>query len=77
MFDFGAILDNTILTLNEILELARKLSKIETKVSLVEFINTKVKPLNDETVYLDEKEQNYLLFNEIKTKVLQSIKELI
>ena len=76
LFDFGAILDNDVLTINEILELAKKLTKIENKESLIKCINSKVQPLNDETVYLDEKEQSYLSFNEIQTKVLQSINNL-
>ena len=76
LFDFGAILDNDVLTINEILELAKKLTKIENKESLIKCINSKVQPLNDETVYLDEKEQSYLSFNEIQMKVLQSINNL-
>ncbi len=76
LFDFGAILDNDVLTIDEILELAKKLTKIETKESLIKYINIKVQPLNDETVYLDEKEQSNLSFSEIQTKVLQSINNL-
>jgi len=76
LFDFGAILDNNVLTIDEILELAKKLTKIENKESLIKYISTKVQPLNDETVYLDEKEQSCLSFSEIKTKVLQSINHL-
>lgn len=73
LFDFGAILDNDALTIDEILYLAKKLTKVETKESLIKYINTKVQPLNDETVYLDEKEQSCLSFSEIQTKVLESI----
>ena len=73
LFDFGAILDNDVLTMDEILKIARKLTKIETKESLVKFINTKIQPLNDETVYLDEKEESHLSFSDIKTKVLKVI----
>ncbi|MCW8895021.1 nucleotidyl transferase AbiEii/AbiGii toxin family protein [Sulfurimonas sp.] len=76
LFDFGAILDNNVLSIDEILEIAKKLTQLETKESLVEFIDTKVQPLNDETVYLDEKEQSHLSFNEIKTRVLQLINRL-
>ena len=73
LFDFGAILDNNILSIDEILQIAKKLTKIDTKMSLVEFINSKTQPLNDEIVYLDEKEQSNLSFSEIRTKVLESI----
>ncbi len=76
LFDFGAILDNDVLSIDEILKIAKKLTKIETKESLVSYINAKVQPLNDETVYLDEKEQSHLSFTEIKTRVLQSISRL-
>lgn len=76
LFDFGAILDNDVLTMDEIIEIAKKLTKIETKESLIKFINTKVQPLNDETVYLDEIEQSHLSFSKIKTKVLESIHKL-
>jgi len=64
---------NDILTIDEILELAKKLTNIETKELLIKYIKTKVQPLNDETVYLDEKEQSFLSFREIQTKVLESI----
>ena len=73
LFDFGAILDNDIMTIDEILYIAKKLTKVETKESLIKFLDTKVQPLNDETVYLDEKEQSHLSFNEIKIRVLKSI----
>jgi len=73
LFDFGAILDNDVLSIDEILKIAKKLTKIETKESLVSYINAKVQPLNDETVYLDEKEQSHLSFSDIKTKVLKVI----
>lgn len=76
LFDFGAILDSDILTIDEILELVKKLTKIETKESLIKYINTKTQPLNDETVYLNEEEQSYLSFSEIQTKVLESINRL-
>jgi predicted nucleotidyltransferase component of viral defense system len=76
LFDFGAILDNDILTMDEILVLAKKLTKAETKESLIKYINTKVQSLNDETVYLDEKEQSHLSFDEIQRRVLQSINRL-
>ena len=35
-----------------------------------------IKTLNDETVYLDEKEQSYLSFSEIKMKVIGLINRL-
>ena len=76
LFDFGAILDNDVLTMDEILDIAKKLTTIEAKESLIEYINSKVKPLNDETVYLDEKEQSHLSFTEIKTRILQLINSL-
>jgi len=74
LFDFGAILDNNILSIDEILDISIKLSKVDSEVSLVEYISNKEEPLNDETVYLDEKEQSNLSFIEIKTKVIESMK---
>lgn len=71
LFDFGAILDNDVLTIDEVLDIAQKLTKIETKQMLIKFISIKKQALNDETVYLDEKEQSHLSFIEIKHRVLQ------
>jgi predicted nucleotidyltransferase component of viral defense system len=76
LFDFGAILDNNVLSINEILDIAKKLTKIESKESLIKYIKDKVKPLNDETVYIDEKEQFHLSFDKIQTQVIKSINKL-
>ena len=77
LFDFIAILDNEILTLEEILDITLKTSDIRSAEELYTFIESKKEPLNDETVYLSESNSINLLFNEIKNKCLFKLKNVI
>ena len=77
LFDFIAILDNKILTLEEILDITLKTSNIKSAEELYIFIESKKEPLNDETVYLSEKNSINLLFNEIKNECLLKLKNII
>ncbi len=75
LFDFIAILDNHILTLNEILDITKKTSDINSSEELYNFIKSKKEPLNDETVYLSEKDSINLHFDEIKDECLLKLKD--
>ena len=77
LFDFIAILDHEILTLKEILDISLKTSNINNGKELYTFIESKKEPLNDETVYLSEKESINLLFSEIRQKCLSRLKNFL
>ena len=77
LFDFIAILDNEILTLEEILDITLKTSNIKSAEELYTFIESKKEPLTDETVYLSESNSINLLFNEIKSECLFKLKNKI
>lgn len=77
LFDFIAILDHEILTLKEILDISVKTSNINNAKELYTFIESKKEPLNDETVYLSEKESINLLFSEIRQKCLSQLKNFL
>ena len=77
LFDFRAILDSEVLTLEEILDITFKTSNIKSAEELYTFIESKEEPLNDETVYLSEKNSINLLFSEIKNESLLKLKKII
>ena len=77
LFDFITIVDNNILTLEEILDITLKTSNIKSAEELYTFIESKKEPLNDETVYLSEKNSINLLFNEIKAECLLKLKNIL
>lgn len=59
LFDFGAILENRLISFDDILLIAKELKNISSK--------------DDETVYLDEKNRVNLSFGEIKKDVIKKI----
>jgi len=77
LFDFGAILEHNVLSINEIVEL---FSKIDSKIVIVDdvinFIKSKNEPKDDEAVYLSEKDRIDLNFEEIKEEVIHDLKGL-
>jgi len=75
LFDFIAILDNHILTLDEILDITKKTCAVNNAKELYSFIKSKEEPLNDETVYLSENNSINLHFNEIKNKCLLKLQD--
>ena len=77
LFDFIIILDHEILTLKEILDISIKTSNINNAKELYTFIESKKEPLNDEMVYLSEKESINLLFSEIRQKCLSQLKNFL
>ncbi len=77
LFDFGIIIDKGVLTQQEILTIANQTKDISSMKMLYDFINSKDEPKEDEAVYLSEDTPINLSFNEIKNKVLSSIKLLL
>lgn len=74
LFDFGSILEHSILVMDEIIELFEKLdSKISSKNELINFIKSKKEPIDDEAVYLSENHRVDLNFEEIKNKVIGNL----
>jgi len=77
LFDFGAILKNNVFDTNELIEL---FNKLDNKINLVEdianFIKNKKELKDDEAVYISESDRVDLSFEEIKNKVVDSIKLL-
>ena len=74
LFDFGAVLEHEVLSLNEMIEVARKTNKIHTQEELYTFLETKKEPRDDESVYLSEGGSEVLSFYEIKEEVLEKLK---
>ena len=73
LFDFGAILENDILTIQEIIDIASQVSSIKTHSELYNFIKQKKEPLDDESVYLSEDSGLNLTFNDIKIETLKRL----
>lgn len=73
LFDFGSILDNDIMTINEILYIAKESKNINSKENLINFISNKKEAKNDETVYLNETNRLDLSFEDIKQQVLSKL----
>ena len=73
LFDFGSILDNDIMTINEILYIAKESKNINSKENLINFISNKKEAKNDEAVYLDETNRLDLSFEDIKQQVLNKL----
>lgn len=73
LFDFGVILKHNILTQDEMIDLFSKVdSKITSTNNIINFINSKKEPKDDEAVYLSEYDRIDLTFDEIKEKVLKN-----
>lgn len=77
LFDFKVVLEKSILSIQEILDISSQTKvKLTTVESLYTFIEKLEKPKDDEVVYLDEDEPINLTFEEIKMDTLASIKRL-
>lgn len=74
LFDFGTILENNILTTEEIIDIVNKVRNIKTIAELYSFIEQKKEPLDDESVYLSEDSDTNLTFNDIKFETLKGLK---
>lgn len=77
LFDFGAILEHNVLSIDETVTLFSKIdSKIVSVDKVVTFINAKHEPKDDEAVYLSEMRRINLNFEEIKEHVIRALKGL-
>ena len=76
LFDFGAILENGILTSQEIIDITSETNVIKTPSELYAFIEQKKEPLQDESVYLSEKNGDNLTFDAIKLQTLKRLKNM-
>lgn len=75
LFDFGALLEHKVLALDEIISLFSKInSSITSRSDLINFIQAKKEPQDDEAVYLNETNRVDLTFEEIKQQVIHKIK---
>ena len=76
LFDFGAILEHSILSKDEIIKLFITVNtKITSMEDVVVFIKSKKEPQEDETVYLSENNRINLGFEEIKNNVIKCLLE--
>ena len=75
LFDFKVMLEENILTADEILEITIQTKyQLETMDSLYTFIENIEEPKDDEVVYLDEEQPINLSFEEIKLGTLEVLK---
>ena len=74
LFDFHIILKKNILDANEILYVCTKTKQIDSLDSLHTFLENKIEPKDDESVYLDENKPINLSFDEIKKETLLALK---
>ncbi|MDO8454407.1 MAG: nucleotidyl transferase AbiEii/AbiGii toxin family protein [Sulfurimonas sp.] len=75
LFDFGAMLEHNILSMEEIIDLFSKVdSKLVSANDIIHFIKLKKEPKDDEAVYLSEKVRIHLTFDEIKNHVIKILK---
>jgi len=74
LFDFGAILENSIFNKDELVDIFSKVdSKIISIDDIINFIKTKTEPKDDEAVYLSEHNRIDLSFEEIKNRVINQL----
>lgn len=77
LFDFGAILEHNVLSIDEIVALFLKIdSKIVSVDDIISFIKSKNEPQDDEAVYLSERDRIDLNFEKIKEQVIRALKGL-
>jgi predicted nucleotidyltransferase component of viral defense system len=74
LFDFGSILEKNIISIDEILFVAKESKNINSKEDLINFISNKQESRNDEAVYLSESNRLDLSFEDIKQNVLNKLK---
>ena len=71
LFDFGSIIRNEILTLDEIISISSELKFLSSKAQIIDFLSKKKESKDDESVYLNEKDRLNLSFDEIKEKTIK------
>lgn len=74
LFDFGAILEHNILSADEIIELFSKVDdKLNSLDNIINFIDGKTEPHDDEAVYLSETDKINLTFKKVQNSVIKSL----
>jgi predicted nucleotidyltransferase component of viral defense system len=74
LFDFGSVLENNILSKDELVDLFSRVdSKIATVENIVSFIKLKKETKDDEAVYLSESDRVDFNFEEIQEQVIVSL----
>lgn len=77
LFDFGAMLEHNVLSMDEIIDLFSKVdSKLVSANDIIHFIKSKKEPKDDEAVYLSENNRIDLSFKDIKKRVIGALKVL-
>lgn len=71
LFDFSSIIENKILTLDEIISISCELKNLSSKVEFIDFLSKKKESKDDESVYLNEIDRLNLSFDEIKEKTIK------
>mgnify|MGYP000479354346 FL=1 len=71
LFDFSSMIENKILTLDEIISISSELKNLSSKVEFIHFLSKKKESKDDESVYLNEKDRLNLSFAEIKEKTIK------
>lgn len=71
LFDFGSIIENKILTLDEIISISSELKNLSSKAQIIDSLSKKKESKEDETVYLNENDRLNLSFDEIKEKTIK------
>lgn len=71
LFDFSSIIENKILTLDEIISISSELKNLSSKVEFIHFLSKKKESKDDESVYLNEIDRLNLSFDEIKEKTIK------
>lgn len=74
LFDFGSIIENKILILDEIISISSELKNLSSKAQIIDFLSKKKESKDDESVYLNEKDRLNLSFDEIKERIIKAIK---
>ena len=77
LFDFGMILKEEILTVNELIDLFTKVDdRLNLLENIIHFVKSKKEPNDDEAVYLSETKRVELSFEAIQDKVIGFLGEL-
>ena len=72
----STILENKIVSFEDILQISKELKNISSEEQLIKFILDKKEEKDDENVYLDEQSRIDLSFLEIKKAVLKKIEKI-
>lgn len=71
LFDFSSMIENKILTLDEIISISSELKNLSSEIEIIDFLLKKKESKDDESVYLNEIDRLNLSFDEIKEKTIK------